>query len=329
MCLITIYKKSNGMAQKLSKEEFIKRAIKIHGNKYDYSKVIYNNANEKVTIICPVHGEFLQKPSNHVNQKQGCPKCSHQSYKSTKEEFVDKAKKVYGDKYTYDNVEYVNNKTCIKITCPEHGDFLARPDNFLHGHACPKCAVKQRPQCRPWTNNEFIERAKSVHGDKYTYENTNYQNYDTSVVITCKKHGDFITNPSNFLQGHGCPKCATSIMEEKLKHALDENGIAYVQQKTFKWLKYNGPLKIDFYLPKHLIAIECQGLQHFKPIEQWGGESTFEEIKNRDISKKKLCEENGIEVVYYSDIKEKTPDFVIKDKEKLIKKLNEKDINNT
>lgn len=317
------------MSKKLTKEEFIKRAINIHGNKYDYRKVVYNNANEKVIIICPIHGEFLQKPSNHINQKQGCPKCSHQSYKSTKEEFIAKAKKIYGNKYAYNFVEYVNNKTPIKITCQEHGEFYVRPDNFLHGHGCPKCGIKSRPQCLPWSNEKFIERAKLVHGDKYTYEKTNYKNYEKNVIVTCKKHGDFITNPSNFLQGHGCPHCANSMMEERVKHILDENKIEYEQQKIFGWLKNNGYLKIDFYLPKHSIAIECQGLQHFKPIEYFGGQDAFTETSQRDFVKNKLCEEHNIKMIYYSDIKEKTPKFVIKNKEELIKKINEKNTNNT
>lgn len=317
------------MPKKLTKEEFIKRAKNVHGDKYDYSKVDYINANEPVKIICPIHGEFWQKPSNHVNQKNACPRCAHQSYKSTKEEFIDKAKKIHGDKYSYDNVEYISNKIKVKITCPEHGDFETKPNNFLSGHGCPKCAIKLKPQCAPWSNEKFIEKSKSVHGDKYTYEKTHYKNYGTNVIVTCKKHGDFITDPSNFLQGHGCPNCATSIMEEKLKHFLDDNQIEYVQQKTFKWLKFNGCLRLDFYLPKYLIAIECQGLQHFKPVKQFGGEKTFEEIVNRDSAKKKLCEENGIKILYYSDVKDKLPDFVFKDKEKLIEKIYEENINNT
>ena len=87
--------------KRLTKEIFIERAKQIHGNKYDYSEVEYINANTKVRIICPIHGEFFQTPSRHINMKQGCPKCSHQSYPNTSEIFIEKARSIYGDKLSY------------------------------------------------------------------------------------------------------------------------------------------------------------------------------------------------------------------------------------
>ena len=315
--------------KKLTKEIFIERAKQIHGNKYDYSEVEYIDANTKVKIICPIHGEFLQTPSRHTNMKQGCPKCSHQSYPNTSEIFIEKARSIYGDKYTYDKVNYKNNKTPITITCPVHGDFNIRPDNFLHNHGCPKCGIHQRPQCRPWTTEEFIKRSQELYGDKFTYEKVDYKHCESKVIITCKKHGDFLITPDNFLRGHNCPHCATSLLEMKVKQILDDHKIKYIQQKTFDWLKYNGLLKIDFYLPDFNIAIECQGLQHFKPVDWFGGIETFEETKKRDQLKKELCESNGIKILYYSNSKSKLPKFVIKNENTLIYEIYNKNINHS
>ena len=108
-------------------EDFIKEAKSIHGDKYDYSKVGYENAHKKICIICPEHGEFWQKPMLHINQKCGCKKCGTNKTKAktslTFGEFVEKAKKVHGDKYDYSKVGYVNYKTKVCIICPIHGEF--------------------------------------------------------------------------------------------------------------------------------------------------------------------------------------------------------------
>lgn len=316
--------------ERLNYDEFVKRAKKVHGDKYVYSKVIYKNATTPVVITCPEHGDFKQRPVNHVNGKQGCPKCSHQSYPNTKERFIERAKEMYGEKYQYDKVVYVNNKSKVIITCPEHGDFETRVDNFLHGHQCPMCALKSRSEKRALSQEEFIERANKLYPDKnFDYSSVVYKNFETKVSIICKKHGKFDITPDNFLHGHNCPHCATSILENSVKNILIENEIEFVQQKTFDWLKYRGSLKLDFYLPLLNVAIECQGLQHFKPVEMFGGQDAYEDIVKRDEIKKELCEKNGIEIIYYSNIKEKTPKNVIKKKEKLLEKIYEKNINNT
>lgn len=62
---------------KLTTELFIQRAKEVHGDRYDYSRAVYQRSTKKVEIICPTHGSFFQRPENHVNQKQRCPKCSN------------------------------------------------------------------------------------------------------------------------------------------------------------------------------------------------------------------------------------------------------------
>ena len=118
-------------------------------------------------------------------------------------------------------------------------------------------------------------------------------------------------------------------MENRVKQLLDECQINYEQQKTFNWLKNIGKLKIDFYLPDYNIALECQGLQHYKPIEMFGGEEGLKIIQERDRIKKDLCEKHGIKILYFSDFKDKLPNFVIKDKKVLLEKIYEKNFNNT
>ena len=105
----------------MTTEEFILKAKKVHGDKYDYSQVNYVKTTIPVTIICPIHGPFTQRPVNHLRGK-GCKYCGN-AVKHTTEEFIEAARKVHGDKYDYSQVEYVNNKTKVKIICPIHGLF--------------------------------------------------------------------------------------------------------------------------------------------------------------------------------------------------------------
>lgn len=113
------------------------RGVKIHGNKYDYSKVEYKNMFEKVILFCPIHGEFEQTPNEHL-KGNGCYRCN-KSFPLTREIFIDKATKIHGNKYNYNLVEYKNNLTKVKITCHKHGVFEQTPGSHLFGRGCGKC----------------------------------------------------------------------------------------------------------------------------------------------------------------------------------------------
>ena len=123
--------------KKLTTEEFIKRSKLVHDNKYDYSLVNYINAKTKVKIICEKHGIFSQMPFHHMNNV-GCSKCANVK-RSTTEEFIDKAKLIHQKKYDYSLVNYINNKTKVKIICKKHGVFEQKPIHHLNYHGCPIC----------------------------------------------------------------------------------------------------------------------------------------------------------------------------------------------
>ena len=127
---------------KLTTEQFIEKAIQVHGDKYDYSKVEYKNADDKIIVVCKEHGDFLQIPDFHVNRKSGCAKCANNVTSDTKS-FIFKATKVHGDTYNYDKTEYINNYTHVTIICKKHGEFNQIP--YVHvyqGCGCPHCINK-------------------------------------------------------------------------------------------------------------------------------------------------------------------------------------------
>jgi len=278
-------------------EQFIERAKKVHGDKYDYSKVEYKNNHTKVCIICPIHGEFWMTPNNHL-QGHGCKPCGYNKNAENQtlslEQFIEKAKKIHGEKYDYSKVKYFGMHTRICIICPKHGEFWQLPYDHLQGKGCKKCGYESN--CL--TNEQFIEKAKKIHGEKYDYSKIIYKDNNTPVCIICKEHGEFWQTPHTHLKGYGCNKCSETTLENKCRLLLEKNHIEYISQKKFDWL---GNQRLDFYLPNHNIGIECQGEQHYRPIEFFGGLKTFNKIKNNDIKKSNKCKENKIKLIYFSE----------------------------
>jgi predicted Fe-S protein YdhL (DUF1289 family) len=134
--------KENGHPTKLSKESFIQEAKKVHKNKFDYSKIEYINTNTKVNVTCPTHGEFSILPSNHLYHSLGCPMCIKEEKKNkNKLNFIKKSLDLYPlFPYNYENIDYFDSKTPIKIMCELHGEFSVIPDKFLYRNAfCPSC----------------------------------------------------------------------------------------------------------------------------------------------------------------------------------------------
>ncbi len=101
----------------------------------------YVDSHTKILIICPVHGEFWQRPHNHL-RSAGCPRCAG-SYSITKDEFIEKAQEIHKGKYDYSKVNYVNYSTKVCIICPEHGEFWQTPNIHLYGGGCPACPQSQ------------------------------------------------------------------------------------------------------------------------------------------------------------------------------------------
>ena len=305
------------MRKKLTTKDFIERAIKVHGDKYDYSKVKYINNRTEVCIICPTHGEFWQRPDKHL-LGHGCNLCCKTGIKSNTNTFIEKAKKIHGNKYDYSKVNYVNNHTKVCIICPKHGEFWQTPNSHLNGNGCFDCSYETRNTYKRLGIDAFIEKAKKIHGNKYDYSKVKYTNALTKVCIICPKHGEFWQTPHMHLRGNGCQKCRQSKLEKEIELLLSKNNIKYIEQcgkSTFSWLS---KMKLDFYLPEYNIAIECQGEQHFKPIEHFGGNEEFKMVSIRDKRKRKLCDENHIKIIYYANYNLDFPYDVITTHEQLL-----------
>ena len=194
---------------KKTTEEFIADARKVHGDKYDYSKVKYDGHRKPVCIICPIHGEFYQTPESHLAPR-GCRKCgvekNSKNHILTNEQFISRAKVVHGDRYDYSEVQYIKSIIKVKIKCNKCGScFWQTPNAHLRGANCPICENHYMDL------EMFKERAAKVHNNKYIYDKTVYLSANKKVIITCPIHGDFLQTPRSHTSGAGCPACGKDL----------------------------------------------------------------------------------------------------------------------
>ncbi len=238
-------------------KHFLIQAEKIHHKKYDYSKTVYKNSESKLEIICKKHGVFFQLPSVHL-RGGGCRKCGIEESKSkqrdTTVEFIKKAKLVHGDRYDYSEVEYINANIKVKVKCKVHGNFEVSPSNHLRNRNCPKCGQIARANSRRFTKADFIKEAIKVHGEFYNYNKVEYLNSQTHILITCPKHGDFITSPNNHLRGKKCRKCHF----ENLSSIFSGDTNSFIQKATETHGKTYDYSLVDYVSAKEKVKIICK-----------------------------------------------------------------------
>lgn len=273
---------------------FIEASIIMHGDKYDYSKVVYVNDKTKVDIVCKTHGVFLQSPNKH-KRGSGCPICYLESKNLNNEKFIERSIAVHGDKYDYSKVVYVTSKKPVDIICKKHGLFSQKPEKHMIGNGCTQCHVESIKS----NKNNFIASAKKIHGNKYDYKKVIYVNSKSNINIICKKHGIFSQRVSHHLNGHGCSKCANEQKESKQLLLIDKaiSGYHFEREKTFAECRLINLLRIDRYIPDLNLAIEFDGEQHFRAKKVFGGESEFILTQKRDRRKTRFCREHKIHLL--------------------------------
>lgn len=283
---------------RLTTDEFINRAKKKHGDRYNYSLTNYTTSNHKVKIICNIHGKFEKAPFEHLNGG-GCPKCSDR--RSNNLEFKEKSTKIHGNIYDYSLVDYINSNTKVKIICEEHGIFEQTPDKHLSGSGCRLCGIDKSAQLKVSSTEEFIDKANKIHGDRYNYSLVEYDQYNLKVKIICKTHGEFDQIPNSHLNGSGCPACGciTSKQELFVEDILRIGNVEFSRDCR----DIITPLELDFYLPDHNLAIECNGL--YWHSELWGKD------KNYHLNKTNLCRDSGIRLIHiFEDEINNKPDII-------------------
>lgn len=272
------------------KSYFIDKSNSIYAIRYDYSESIYINNSTKIKIRCLDHGYFTTTPNNHY-QGTECKICKR--FNKKKKHLI-KANKVHNNKYDYSLCNFKSIDEHVDIICPEHGMFKQQLKNHIHlKTGCPSCYGNKK-----FTHQEIIDKANNVHNNKYDYSLILYKNIDSKVKIICPDHGHFKQSLFNHINNsQGCPGCSASQGERQVEKYLIENNISYIKEKKFKTCKNIRVLPFDFYLKDLNILIEYDGIQHFKPVDFFGGEMSFKLLRVNDLIKNNFCVKNNIKLI--------------------------------
>lgn len=240
--------------------------------------------------------------------------------KYTTEEIINKFRLIHGDEYDYSKVVYKGIEDKVCIGCKIHGYFWKSPHDHIKGQKCPKCSKIRQNKKQYKTNEAFKTELYNRYGDNLILDKINYQGCGVKVYAICPKHGGFWKYPRILLKGRGCPICNCSLLEQEIIKLLNDNNITFIHQYKPKFLiEGKGHQSLDFYIPNKHIAIECQGDQHYRPINYYGGLEGLLHLQELDKRKFDKCKENGIEILYYSN--KQIDETIISDKNELLRKI--------
>ncbi|ENV76194.1 DUF723 domain-containing protein [Acinetobacter ursingii] len=249
---VQTHKKGSGCKQcalsslkpKYTTEQIIEQFKKKHGDRFDYSKVNYRHALDKVIIICRIHGEFEQLAAMH-RKGQGCAKCMYDNKRHLAQKVISKFKEKHGNRYDYSLVEYVNTDSKVKIICPDHGEFEQAPEKHIIGNGCPKCIGRHK------TPQEVLSDFGNAHGDKYDYSKVIFSLLGKKVEIVCPEHGSFFQAPQKHIAGQACPKCGGSKKLTLLEYIAECTRIHENKYDYSQVIYKNGKSKIKIICPIH------------------------------------------------------------------------------
>jgi very-short-patch-repair endonuclease len=268
----------------MNKEIFLEKAKQIHGYKYKYIEL-----SEKITLKSKIKVQYRDTTYIQTANKHLLGKCPEKTtLKKTREEFIIESKYIWKDRFDYSNMEYKNSLSKIRIFDNNQGRFVEQIASLhLQGY-----------EPNYYDADFFIIESNLISDFAYSYENCNYINKTTSVKINCSKHGDFQVKPiEHILYGLKCKKCDESTFTKKIKSILKKNNLNHLQQHKFDDCKNHHQLPFDFYIPSKRTCIEFDGIQHFQPVEHFGGIKAYEQLKQNDKIKNEYCEENYINLI--------------------------------
>lgn len=221
-------------------EKFIEKAKKRHDDKYDYSISIYTHSHAKIKIICPLHGQFEQSASTHL-EGFGCKKCQYEkkSYDYRKFKNEEDIEKIINERskglIKLKSITELKFNRFITIECKIHGESDVRLDTVIKNKICCKqCNKEAIVKKSTKTTENYINECILVHGDKYDYSKTVYIHSHKKTTFTCKKHGDFEQYVGAHLAGSGCPKCIHRISKPALKWIKSLNNANIIMEKRIE-----------------------------------------------------------------------------------------------
>lgn len=247
-----------------------------------------------IVSMCPDHGEFSMSASRRITEKRGCPACARiaggSKRRLTFTSLVERARSVHGDTYEY--VEEVRDKELwLHVVCKTHGGFLQRVSSHLGGHGCVKCKEEASALRSVKADLDWIVDAKKVHGDTYKYEAViRNKNVKTAFRMTCEKHGEFVQDADNHINGSGCPSCVGRISKanREISEFLTSLGVGHEMEASIPGTRW----KLDLYIPEKSLGIELNGIY-------WHSDEYRD--KNYHADKQAAASAAGIRIIHIFD----------------------------
>jgi len=244
---------------KRTKQEFIDEVNELYNNKYDYSLINFINIDTNIEIICPMHGSFSKRPSEHLSGSE-CNLCKFNKHNITKLNFIDKSNQIHNNKYDYSLSIFQHPRSKIKIICNNHNqsyEFEQEPYfHIIYKRGCNKCSqelTSKNIMKDKVLLNEFINRANKVHNNKYDYSKVNFNITKDIITIICNEHNEFQQQVMMHLLGRGCSKCSQRYnytTEEYINLCKERNSYDYDYSKV-KYITSDNDIILICNKPNH------------------------------------------------------------------------------
>lgn len=200
--------------------------------------------------------------------------------------------------YDIDSNSYKNASSKLDVTCKKCGHSRAvRADALKHKLGCPECNKKVYRELYTLDTDTYRKRVLDITDGEYIVV-SNYIDIKSHITlkhVTCGT--EYTTYPYLFNKGRRCPRCNYSIGESYVRHYLTEIGYIFEEQVTFDNLQDDKKLSYDFYIPSKRVLIEYQGVQHYRPVELFGGKEVYEKQVIHDKLKLEYTNSNNYELI--------------------------------
>ena len=297
-----------GLAKKTD-AKFKHEVSDLVGGEYTFLEPYVNNKTKIMVKHNKCDNVYKVRPSDFLNGVR-CPYCFG-TPKKTDVQFKKEVKEITGNEYTFLD-SYVNALTKIRVKHNKCGHtYEVQPNNFLSGSRCPYCFGTPRK-----TNAQFRQEIYNLVDEEYNFLDKYVDSY-TKLRVKHNKCGNiYEVTPHAFISlNNRCPYCNSPKGETIISRILDTLSINYEYQKIFDDLKDTNLLSYDFFIPDQNLLIEYQGLQHYKPIEHFGGETTFNRQQKHDKMKADYAKDHGYELIavpYTEDTFSKIKKYLLK-----------------
>jgi len=296
--------------------EEIEQDLKNHG-----SSVIKFPNNGKIKKAKAEHIFSIKCPKGHISDnnihniytngivRHGRPPClecsrEQQSEKQsmTLEEFLSRAKEKHGDRYDYSRINkdnWKNSRVKVPVICKKHGEWQCFPStHILRSSGCSKCGYEETAKKQSRTHEEYVVLLKQKNPKVECLEQyVKSQHKILHKCLICDHMWKVVPN-SLVIAGRGCPECGKKYYRENwAREVLEEmfgKKFPSVRPDWLKNPKTNRPLELDCYNKELNLALEFQGIQHYQPVEVWGGQEAYDKNIYKDKIKNNICNEKGI-----------------------------------